>query len=109
MTYGLNTFYLNITQVIKLISGWTLIEGNNCWSECGGGACQACLDIAPNAVSGYCCSGINHAIGPNNNADCPIGAIEAQTWVGHSCVVLMREGEFYCREKGYFLIGHLLN
>ena len=48
------------------------------------------MDHDSNAISGYCCSGVNHVAGngPFDNGDCLIEAIEAQTSNTHSCVVL---------------------
>ena len=69
----------------------------NCWNECGGGLCPACMNYESNSTSGYCCSGINHQAGggPIGNGDCPAEAIAAQLSGTHSCVVSMKKGNLF--------------
>ena len=47
------------------------------------------MNYESDAISGYCCSGVNHfrGEGPNNNGDCPTQAVEIQKSKVHSCVV----------------------
>ena len=82
-------------------SEWLQIPGD-CWVECDqtGGLCQACKNYESNAISGYCCSGVNHQNGggPILNGDCPHEAIVNQNSTSHSCVVLMNRG----KENGVF-------
>ena len=70
---------------------WLQIPGD-CYPECGqtGGLCQACKNYNSDAISGYCCSGVNHNLGqgPYKNGDCPDEAIATQNSTSHSCVVL---------------------
>ena len=74
---------------------WIPILDSNCWPECGGGSCQACMNYESNVISAYCCSGANHywGWGPIYNEDCPADAILAQTSQHHTCVVSKRKGD----------------
>ena len=81
---------------------WFQID-DNCWKECGGkgGLCSACVNYESSAISGYCCSGVNHkdGFGPLLNWDCPSNAVAAQKSNVHSCVVSKIKGELFFISK----------
>ena len=74
---------------------WFQID-NNCFKECGrkGGFCSTCMNYDSLAISGYCCSGVNHfdGKGPIFNGNCPSDAIAVQKSNVHSCVISRKQG-----------------
>ena len=76
---------------------WVALPGSVCWGECHGkgGECSACKNHDPNAIAGFCCSGVNHhgGNGPASNGDCPAGAVAAVETTVHACVVLKRNDQ----------------
>ena len=75
---------------------WIALD-NNCWEECdkNGGSCSACMEYETEAISAYCCSGVNHISGngPVSNGDCPADAISIQKSTTHSCVISKKRGK----------------